>query len=58
MESSLRWSTRKLVLLAADVRLRYAVVGVWVEGLVVRLTNYGNIDEGRAAAERLAEERG
>jgi ketosteroid isomerase-like protein len=40
------------------VRLRYALVSVWVEGMIVRLTNYGDIDEGRAAAERLAEERG
>ena len=41
-----------------QVRLRYAVVGLWEEGLIVRLTNYTDIDEARAAAERLAEERG
>jgi len=41
-----------------EVRLRYALVSVWVEGLVVRLTNYADIDEARAAAERLAEELG
>ena len=43
---------------SGDVQLRYAVVGEWVEGLVVRLTNYADIDEARAAAERLAESRG
>ena len=43
---------------SGEVRLRYAVVGVWIEGLIVRLANYGDIDEARAAAERLAEERG
>jgi ketosteroid isomerase-like protein len=40
------------------VRLRYALVSVWAEGLIVRLTNYADIDQARAAAERLAEERG
>jgi ketosteroid isomerase-like protein len=43
---------------SSAVRLRYALVSVWVAGLIVRLTNYTNIDEARAAAERLAEERG
>jgi ketosteroid isomerase-like protein len=41
-----------------EVRLRYAAVATWVEGSVVRVTNYTDIDEARAAAERLAEERG
>ena len=41
-----------------QVRMRYASVSVWVEGLIVRVTNYLDIDEARAAAERLAEERG
>jgi ketosteroid isomerase-like protein len=36
------------------VELRYASVVTWAEGLVVRITNYGDLDEGRAAAERLA----
>jgi hypothetical protein len=47
------------VLLGAAVRFdcRYALVSVWVAGLIVRLTNYTDIDEARAAAERLAEER-
>jgi ketosteroid isomerase-like protein len=40
-----------------DIRLRYAAVTEWVEGKVVRDTNYTDIDEARAAAERLAEER-
>ena len=40
------------------VELRVAIVAVWEEGLIVRGTTYTDIDEGRAAAERLAEERG
>jgi hypothetical protein len=43
---------------SGEVRLRYAMVGAWTESLIVSLTNYGDIDEARAAAERLAEERG
>lgn len=39
------------------VRLRYAAVSVWREGVTVRTTNYSDIDETRAAAERLAETR-
>jgi ketosteroid isomerase-like protein len=39
------------------VRLRYALVSVWAEGLIVRLTNYSDIDAARAVAERLAESR-
>ena len=39
------------------VRLRYAGVSIW-EGVAVYTTNYTDIDEARAAAERLAEERG
>jgi len=43
-----------------EVRLRWAQVGTWTYGKVVRLTNYpySELDEARAAAERLAEERG
>jgi hypothetical protein len=37
--------------------MRYAVVATWVDGMIERFTTYTNIDEGRAAAERLAEER-
>ena len=40
-----------------EVRLRYGVVTEWVNGVVVRDTNYTDIDAARAAAERLAEER-
>ena len=40
------------------VRLRDAWVCDFVEGLVGRLTVYTDIDEARAAAERLAAERG
>src|SRR2546429_9038533 len=43
---------------SSEVRLRYAAVAVWENGLIVRVTNYTDIDEARAAAERLAEERG
>ena len=38
--------------------LRYGSVAIWRDGLIERVTNYHDIDEGRAAAERLAEERG
>jgi ketosteroid isomerase-like protein len=40
-----------------ELELRYAAVSVWDDGRVVRMTNYGDIDEARAAAKRLAEER-
>ena len=40
------------------VELRVAIVAVWEEGLIMRTTGYDNIDEARAAAERLAKERG
>jgi ketosteroid isomerase-like protein len=39
------------------VALHYAVVGTWRDGLVERFTLYSDIDEARAVAERLAEER-
>jgi len=42
---------------SGEVRMRYAVVAIWVEGMIVRFTSYTDIDEARAAAERLAEER-
>ena len=41
-----------------EVQLRYAAVGLWEDGKIVRMTNYNDIDAARAAAERLAEERG
>ena len=40
-----------------EVQARYAAIGVWVDGLQVRVTNYADIDEARAVAERLALER-
>jgi ketosteroid isomerase-like protein len=40
------------------VHQRFATVTVWVEGLIERLTTYPDIDAARAAAERLAQERG
>ena len=43
---------------SGEVQLRYAAVSVWEDGKIARLTNYTDIDEARAAAERLAEERG
>ena len=39
------------------VQVRYAAVAVWAEGVIEGNTNYGDIDEARAAAERLAESR-
>jgi hypothetical protein len=41
-----------------ELRLRYAAVHLFTQSLLVRVTNYPDIDEGRAAAERLAGERG
>jgi ketosteroid isomerase-like protein len=40
----------------AAVGLRQGTIALWVEGVIVRVVNYPDIDEGRAAAERLAEE--
>ena len=42
---------------AGHVRQRERWVYVWVGGLIARLTTY-EVDEGRAAAERLAKDRG
>jgi hypothetical protein len=39
------------------VELRYASVTTWRDGLAEWVTDYTDIDEARAAAERLAEER-
>jgi ketosteroid isomerase-like protein len=41
-----------------EVEWRYAAVSVWKDSKVVRMTNYGDVDEARAVAERLAQERG
>jgi ketosteroid isomerase-like protein len=43
---------------SGSVQLRYASVAEWRDGLIVRKTTYHDIDEARAAAERLAQERG
>jgi ketosteroid isomerase-like protein len=43
---------------SAEVRIRFGSVASWTEGEVERLTAYMDIDEARAAAERLAEDRG
>jgi ketosteroid isomerase-like protein len=40
------------------VHLRYASATTWRNGLVQRSTQYTDIDQARAAAERLAQERG
>jgi hypothetical protein len=42
---------------ASWVQLRYAAVTVFRDGLIEHQTNYTDIDEARAAAERLAEAR-
>ncbi len=47
----------RLVGSAGHLRQREGCVFVWVRGSIARLT-ISDIDEGRAAAERLAEERG
>ena len=46
----------RLVGSSGYVRYRHALVAIWVEGLIVRVTMYSDIDETRAAAERLAKE--
>jgi ketosteroid isomerase-like protein len=48
----------RLVGSSGEVRLRSGVVGEWVDGVIVRVTLYPDIHEARAAAERLAKERG
>jgi ketosteroid isomerase-like protein len=42
---------------AGTVQLRYGSCATWVNGKAVRVWNYPDVDEARAAAERLAEER-
>jgi ketosteroid isomerase-like protein len=48
----------RLVGSSAQVQMRFASVGVFADGVLVRNTLYTDITEARAAAERLAEERG
>ena len=42
---------------SGHVQMRGAAVSVWTDGVIARRTLYTDIDEARAAAERLAEER-
>jgi uncharacterized protein (TIGR02246 family) len=42
---------------SAEVHLRYAMVVTQVDGALARVTDYVNIDEARAAAQRLGESR-
>jgi ketosteroid isomerase-like protein len=42
----------------AEVQTRMALIYEWAGGVIVRATNYGDVDVARAAAERLAESRG
>jgi ketosteroid isomerase-like protein len=42
----------------AHVHYRLAQVSTWIDGVVVKITGYNDIDEARAAAERLAPQRG
>jgi SnoaL-like domain len=48
----------RLVGSSGHVQLRNAMVDVWVDGVIARTITGPDIDEARAAAERLAEERG
>jgi hypothetical protein len=41
-----------------SVQIRFGSVSIWTGGLIERATNYCDIGDARAAAERLAEERG
>jgi len=43
---------------SARINTREGWVTLWVNGMIARVTIYPDIDEARAAAERLAEERG
>jgi limonene-1,2-epoxide hydrolase len=43
---------------SAEIRVRWAGWAIVTEGLIEQQTNYMDIDAARAAAERLAEERG
>ena len=47
----------RLVDSSGEIELRYAAVTEWEDGKIARITNYTDIDEARATAERLAQER-
>jgi ketosteroid isomerase-like protein len=40
------------------IQRQEALIGIWHEGIVTRVTTFLDIDEARAAAERLAKEQG
>jgi hypothetical protein len=40
-----------------SVQLRYAAVGQWAGDMILRVATYSDIDQARAAAEQLADER-
>jgi hypothetical protein len=42
---------------AGRVQERWSYTVTWANGMIERVMNYADIDEGRAAAERLAESR-
>jgi len=48
----------RLVGSTATMQERWAYTVVWAEGKIVQLTAYLDVDQARAAAERLVEERG
>jgi ketosteroid isomerase-like protein len=50
--------TGRLVGSRSELRMRYAGIGLWANGLIARGTVYIDIDEARAAAERLAQKGG
>ena len=43
---------------SGEVRFRFASVAIWTNGVIEKETRHMSIDAGRAAAERLAQERG
>ena len=43
---------------SGEVEIRYGSVASWTEAVLERFTSYMDIDQARADAERLAEERG
>ena len=52
------WEDGRLVGSDGRVEQQRGWVQLWADGRLVRVTGYTDIDEARAAAERLAEERG
>jgi ketosteroid isomerase-like protein len=48
----------QLVASTAHMRVRYGAVYQWADDLIMRVTSYADIEQVRASAERLAEERG